>query len=360
MTKKDFEKIISASSFLGYYEKKNPEYEVSMELQNLFPIKPVMGLDYSFIKSSNGAVELTSPSAYDAEPIVQNREGFDALSGELPLFRKKMVLSEKEKAMILNISSNGSLTEIARALEQVYDDEMKLINGAKMTMEYLRAKALFDGKITMASKGGAVNIDYKVPAGHKATLSGTDAWDDASATILDDIKDWADTIEEDTGIRPNTLMLNRNTYKLFRSNTQVRNNLIPLSLVASATVSANVAITDVQIDSSIQAYCGIDKIVVYNRKVTLDKTILDLVEDNKVAMFYDGDILGNTMVGVSPAEQDASRISDAGGDVAVTSEGIAINTYVSQRAPYRVGTEVEFIGVPSFPMADFVFQATVA
>ena len=351
--------VLTSQSFTGYVEKVIPELQEQMVLKALFPDKKVAGLDFSYIKSGNHAIELTAPSAYDAEPIAQQREGFDAMKGELPLFRRKMVLSEKERQMLLTTLATSNEQAVKDVLTGIYDDQMTLISGARMTMEFLRSRVLMDGKITIESKGGAVNYDYKVPAEHKTKLTGANTWDKADAPIITQIQGWLDKVEEDCGVRPDTIVMNRNTFKLLRNNKEIRANIVPLSVMATAAVANSTFIADDMITATLKALTGLTNVIVYNAKVKMDKKMFDLIEDKKVALFPSSIKLGNTLIGTSPAEFSARWSADAGHEVSVTGEGIAVNAYVNEQAPYTAGTEVEFIAVPSFEGSDCVFQATV-
>lgn len=351
--------ILTSQSFVGYVDKRLPELEEQTVLKALFPDKKMAGLDFSYIKTANGAIELTAPSAFDAEPIAQQRAGFDAMKGELPLFRRKMVLSEKERQLLMTTVATNSVEGLSTVLSNIYDDQMTLVSGARMTMEFLRTRVLMDGKITIASKGGAVNFDYKVPAEHKFTLTGQDTWDKPEAPIITQIQGWMDKVEEDTGRRPDTMIMNRNTFRLLRANNEIRANILPLSIMATAAVANSTFISDDMIMATFKALTGLTNVIVYNGKVMMDKQMYDLIEDKKVAIFPSGIKLGNTLIGTSPAEFSAQWASAAGNDVAVTSEGIAVNAYVNDKAPYTAGTEVEFIAIPSFEGSDYVIQATV-
>lgn len=357
--KRRFEEVFATSAFVGYMEDVLPELVVETQLEALFPTRIVEGLDYSYIKTSNSAVELTAPSAFDAEPIAQHREGFDAMKGELPLFRRKMVLSEKEKSLLKMYAEIGNEQGIDRVLANIYDDQSTLVNGALMTQEFLRSRALMDGKITINSKGGAVSVDYGVPAGHKADLSGAGIiWSDPTAKIIDNIIDWCDIIEEETGSRPTRMVLNRNTFKYIVNNDQIKANLIPLSLIASATIQSNVIITDAQVKATLMATTGLTDVIIYNKKVQMDGAVLDLIENDKIALIP-AETLGNTMVGSSPAELNMADANASGANIAIMTNGIAVNNYTNTRAPYTSGTEVEFVGLPSFTASDRVFLATV-
>lgn len=352
--------VFTSASFVGYIDKRIKELEEQLVLKSIFPDKKTMSMDYSYIKTTNGAIELSAPSAFDAEPIAQQRSGFDAMSGDMPLFRRKMVLSEKERQRLMIALQTGNVEMVKSILSEIYDDQMTLVKGARMTMEFLRSRVLMDGKITIASKGGAVNLDYKVPAENKVTLSGgTDEWDNPECKIVDQIQGWLDKVEDATGVRPDTAIMNRKTFRYLRENKQIRNNLLPASLLATGTVADGQIISDTLLESAFKTLTGISNVIVYNAKVTMDKKMYDLIEDNKVTFFPSAVAMGNTLIGVSPAEFNAQNIANAGNEISITSEGIAVSMKVNDTPPYTAETFAEFIAVPTFTGSDFVFQATV-
>lgn len=351
---------LKADAFVGFLESTKEVYKQDLTLEAMFPMARMDGDSFSYIKTANSAIELTAPSALDAEPIAQNREGFDASEGKLPLFRKKMNINEKEKRNLKNyMMMTGKEGAIKDTIMRIYDDQATLITGAQMTMEFLRAKVLMDGKITMVSKGGAVNIDYKIPSENKYTLTSTNKWDNVDAKILDDIRSWLDKVEDETGERPARMVMNRKTFGYFRNNKDIRANLLPLSLLATASVAGSVTIADSQIVETIKAITGLTEIIVYNKKIQYDGKTYDLIEDNKVAIVPEG-ILGQTMIGTSPAEENMAEANASGANIAVTGDGIAVNVVTTKQAPYSTTTEIEFIGLPSYIKSNRVVLATVA
>lgn len=350
--------VFNADAFVGYVEAKSPDFVEAYELEKLFPTQRISGLTYSYLKTANGAVELTAPSAFDAEPITQHRKGFDAMKGELPLWRRKMDLSEKERQELMILLDGNNDEAVKNLLRQIYDDQMALISGAKMTMEFLRSRVLMDGKINIASKGGVVSVDYKVPADNKYTLNLANTWDTPEADIVGQIQGWLDTVEDKTGVRPDAMVLNRKTFRYLRANKQIKSMILPAGALGQP-ISNSMVITDAKIIEVLKALTGLNEIMVYNKKVSMDGVLYDLIEDNKVAIYPSSVKLGNTLLGISPAEFNAQYVANAGNDIAITPEGIAVNMIVNDKAPYTAETQVEFIGLPSFLASDLVVQATV-
>lgn len=348
----------NSSAFVGYVETNMPILGEATELEGLFPVRVMEGLDYSYIKTKNGAVELTAPSAFDAEPIAQHREGFDAMKGEMPLFRRKMNMTEKEYQMLNLYLRSADDQGVARLLTQIYDDQATLVKGAIMTQEFLRSRALMDGKISIASKGGAVAVDYKVPAEQKFTLAGSDTWDNADLDILGQVTGWLDAVEDRTGIRPTRMIMNRNTFRLLRANKQIKAMSAQYVSQTIAGLATSAVVADSAIMAGFKALTGLTDVIIYNKKVSMDGVLLDLIEDNKVAIFPEG-ALGNTMVGTSPAEMHMSDANASGANITVMGNGFAVNTYTNTEAPYTSGTEIEFVGLPSLVASEYIIQVKV-
>lgn len=356
---KKLQDAFNSKMFAGYLTKASPFFGTSNVFEAMFPIKTMVGLEYSYIMTANSAVELTAPSAFDAEPIAQHRSGFDARKGDLPLFRKKMVLSEKEKQNLINFIAANNEPAVNTLLTSIYDDTATLVQGALMTQEFLRARALMDGKISFESKGGAVTVDYKVDSTNKYTLSGAkNIWSDPETPIIDQIKTWLDKVEDETGTRPSRIIMNRKTFSYLTNNKQIRDNMLPLGIMASATVQANTVVTDAQIEATFKLLTGLSEVIVYNKKVQMDGVLMDLVEDNKIAIVPEG-MLGNTMIGTSPAELNMTEANASGANITILGNGLAVNTYTDTRAPYESGTEIEFVGLPSLLVSDRMVLATV-
>lgn len=355
----NFDKVFNSSAFVGYVEENMPILGEVTELEGLFPVRVMEGLDYSYIKTKNGAVELTAPSAFDAEPIAQHREGFDAMKGEMPLFRKKMNITEKEKQMLKLYLRSADDQGVARLLTQIFDDQATLVSGAVMTQEFLRSRALMDGKINIHSKGGAVAVDYLVPAEQKVTLTGNAAWSNPDLDIAAQITGWLDKVEDRTGVRPTRMLMNRNTFRLLRNNKQIKAMSSTFVAQSLAGLANSAVVNDVAIMNGFKALTGITEVIIYNKKVQMDGVLHDLIEDNKIVIFPEGE-LGNTMVGTSPAEMNMADANKSGANITVMGNGFAVNTYTNTQAPYTSGTEVEFVGLPSLTASEFLIQVKVA
>lgn len=63
--------------------------------------------------------------------------------------------------------------------------------------EWMKAKAIIDGKVTVAYKDGtSVLVDFQRAAGHTVTLTSGNRWGDSGVSILDSIKSTMDTMND--------------------------------------------------------------------------------------------------------------------------------------------------------------------
>jgi pyruvate/2-oxoglutarate/acetoin dehydrogenase E1 component len=153
------------------------------------------------------------------------------------------------------------------------------------------------------------------------------------------------------------MLLNRNTFKLLRENNQLKATSSAF-IAQSLAGLAGTVVLDSAIVNGFKSLTGINDVIVYNKKVSMDGALLDLIEDDKVVFFPEGN-LGNTMIGTSPAELNMADANKSGANISIMGNGLAVNTYTNVQAPYTSGTEIEFIGLPSFTASEFVIQAKV-
>lgn len=349
--------ILTTDNFLGYFMTKKEHKPDDFKLSEIFPTRRVSGLDYSYIKGRNGLVSTLSPSTYDTESIVRDRGGFDYAKGELALFKNKMTVKAKQKQELFNFLHFENKDAVNNIVGYIFDDESRLLDSAMMTQEYLRARALFDGKIAMSYDGGTVDVNYGYDTpkdntgqlvdwrldskANSFTLGTDDKWDDVNANILEMIINWADDADDRSDVRPDTMWMNINTLRVMQKNTVIR---AQLDLYKRNKLSTQVLI------AFIKEVTGVT-IKIYNKKLQttiggVAKTV-DLIEDGRIVLLPSNKTLGNLMVGTSPAEFDKADTSNIS-DVTVTGEGIAITKW-TENDPIQLFTSVQMICLPSFP-----------
>ena len=332
--------LVTAEEIVAYWETLATQQPPYLG-EELFPADKKLGLDLKWIKGADGLPVVLLPSAYDVKSKKRDRIGFEKLAAEMPFFKESTTIDEEMRQQLNMVISTGNQAYIDSVLNNVFNDEMRLLRGARAQRERMRMQALTTGAISIAANGQAYDYDYGMPANHKSTVS--TSWSNASATIIDDIRTSLDTIEEDTGVRPTRATCSSKTWAYFRKNTEIRN--------AINGNSSNAPVSEDKIKSYIMEELDLE-IVVYSKKYTDETGAQEkFVADDIFVMFPSG-ALGTSWFGTTPEESDllASNVAN----VRITDTGVAVTT-TKETDPVNVDTKVSMIFLPSFEAADQVF-----
>lgn len=94
----------------------------------------------------------------------------------------------KMQAMLEKLELRGGNTTDAMVREVLNFLDKVIIQSHMDSMEYLRSKALVDGKIDWTYGGNKLSVDYNIPSGNKiAKATGSEAYDASSSTFWEDI-----------------------------------------------------------------------------------------------------------------------------------------------------------------------------
>ena len=332
--------LVTAEEIVAYWETLATQQPPYLG-EELFPADKKLGLDLKWIKGADGLPVVLLPSAYNVKSKKRDRIGFEKLAAEMPFFKESTTIDEELRQQLNMVIATGNQAYIDSVLNNVFNDEMRLLRGARAQRERMRMQALTTGAISIAANGQAYDYDYGMPQNHKSTVN--TSWSDASATIIDDIRTALDTIEEDTGVRPTRATCSSKTWGYFRKNTEIRNAILGNN--------SAVPVSEDKIKSYIMEELNLE-IVVYSKKYTDETGAQEkFVADDIFVMFPSG-ALGTSWFGTTPEESDllASNVAN----VRITDTGVAVTT-TKETDPVNVDTKVSMIFLPSFEAADQVF-----
>ena len=318
--------------------------------ETLFPARKKNGLDLRWVKTHSGLPVSLNVSSFDAKTEIRSREGLEITATQMPFFKEGMSIREEDRQELLRVleSDNAYVRQI---LANIYDDAGKLIEGANVVNERMRMQLLSSGAINITdSKGKKLKYDYQFKSAHKATLTGSNKWSDASADVNGQIETWMDKIEEDTGERPTRAILTTATLNNLKKNTQVLAELKPLLAAQAAPLR-----TDAIIQWFKDAFNL--SVAVYNKMYLNEQggTGAKFFPDGVFTLLPAG-ALGNTWYGTTPEEADL--LGGANANVQIVNTGVAVTTFTTTD-PVNVNTKVSQISLPSFEASDKVFIATV-
>lgn len=337
--------LVKSDAIVAYWETLSTQQPPYLG-EELFPSQQKLGLDLKWIKGAKGLPIVLLPSAYDVKAKKRDRIGFDKLSAEMPFFKESSMIDEELRQQLNMVIATGNQAYIDSVTNSVFDDEMRLLVGARAQRERMRMQALTTGAISISANGQDYDYDYQIPENHKGTVS--TSWSDPSAAIIDDIRESLQTIEDDTGNRPTRAICSPKTWAYFRKNTEIRN-----------AINGNDANSPVK-DSRIKDYISEElelEIVSYGKKYK-DENGQDqkFVDDDLFVMFPSG-VLGTSWFGTTPEQSDL--MSGTAANVTITDTGVAVTT-TKETDPVNVDTKVSMIFLPSFESANEVFILDVS
>lgn len=339
--------LIKAPELTAYWEEHTQDMPPYLG-EELFPNDKKLGLKLDWIKGAMGLPVVLKPSAFDVGAVPRARIGFDMLSAQMPFFKESTYIDEEMRQQLNMVLETNNQTYIDAVVRRIFDDQTRLLSGARARREEMRMMALTTGVIAITANGQDYNYDYGMPEEHK--VNPETAWSDLeNADPIEDLRNWMDKVEGDTGVRPTRGVLSRKTWGYLRRNQRVIKSLFVLS---NGQVGA---VSDSRLTTYLSDELGLE-LHVYTKQYMNDKNVATkFVPDGTVALFPTGN-LGKTWFGTTPEESDLMGGKVA--NVSITDTGVAVTT-IEKADPVNVETKVTMICLPSFEAANSVIIADV-
>ena len=333
--------LMQSQELVAYWQELVKD-EAPYPCEELFPNNKKRGLKLDWLKGARGLPIVLKTSAFDAAAVPRGRIGFDKLSANMPYFKESTFIDEELRQELNMVLETGNQAYVDAVMNRVFDDEMRLLRGARASRERMRMMALTTGAIAMAANGQSFVFDYGVT--HKGTASVS--WSDReNSDPIEDIRQAKEAIEQETGCTITRAMCDGKTWRDLRNNEKIKKEIFVLTNGVGA-------LTNKQLDNYIADQLDGLKIRVnkYRYKDEQGNTQAFMPE-NTFVMFPDG-VLGTTWFGTTPAESDLMAGNAA--NVSITDTGVAVTT-VQKADPVNVETIVSMICLPSFESADEVY-----
>lgn len=322
--------------------------------EGLFPPKKKMGLDLKWIKTSKGLPVSLAPSNFDAVSTLRSREGFKMQETEMAFFRESMLIDEKDEQEIMRVIDTSD-PYAQQVLEKIFDDANTLIDGARVVPERMIMQLLAptDGspKISIEADGVTYAYNYDPNDEYKtnnyAELSATtDKWSDTTnSDPLDDVSNAIDTVEANTGERPEIMIVSKKTMNYLKQNAKIR------SAILAQNSTANIFMTDARVQEIFNTELGI-RIIVYTKQYKKeDGTVAKFYPDGYATLVPNGS-LGNTWYGTTPEERTLMGSPTA--NVSIVNTGVAVAVTVTND-PVHTKTTASEIVLPSYERMDSTY-----
>lgn len=317
--------------------------EAPYPAEELFPDNKKMGLDLKWLKGAKGLPVVLKTSAFDAFAVPRPRIGFDRLTAQMPYFKESSYIDEELRQELNIVLETGNQAYIDSVMTKIFDDETRLLRGARASRERMRMMALTTGVISMTANGQNFSFDYSIPSDNKADSAVKWSLIDKADPIAD-IRSLKEKVESNTGATLTRAMCDGTTWSNLRNNKKIKQAIFVLT-------SGTGELSDVQLKNYLaEQLDGLEVVVNKKRYINETGTSTPFMPATTFVMFPDGN-LGTTWFGTTPAESDlmASQVAN----VSIVDTGVAI-TGVQKADPVNVETIVSMICLPSFEAADEV------
>ena len=337
--------LVTSDAITAYWETKVTSLPPYLG-EECWPEMQQIGLEIKWIKGSRGLPVVLRPSGYDAKAKKRNRIGFDKLSASMPFFKESTSIDEEQRQQLNLVLATGNQAYIDSVMNNVFDDEVRLLAGARAQRERMRMMALTTGAISISANGQDYDYDYGMPVAHKTTV--TVSWSDPAADIIGDIEAAQTKIDDDTGVTPTRAVVSTKTWGYIRKNTALRNAILGNN--------SGAAVSDKQITTYFMDNMNGLQIVKYTKKC-IDETGSEVafVADDIFVMFPAG-ALGTGWFGTTPEQSDL--MTGTAANVSITDTGVAVTTS-KEIDPVNVDTKVSMVYLPSFEAVDQVYVLDV-
>ena len=341
---------LMTSENLASYWNELTQDEAPYPCEELFPDDKKLGLDLKWLKGAKGLPVVLNMSAFDVHAIPRERIGFEKLYAEMPFFKESTYIDEELRQQLNMVLETGNNAYIDSVMSKIFDDETRLLRGARARREQMRMMVLTTGVVSMASNGQSLTFDYGVANTQKGNASAS--WSDyTNSDPIEDIRLAQQAIYDETGVKPTRGMIDQASWRHLRNNEKIKKEIFVLTNGVGAINDRKLAdyIAD-QLD-------GLVLVVNSKRYINDAKQKVSFMPANTLVLFPEGK-LGNTWFGTTPEESDL--MSSGVANVSIVDTGVAVTT-LKKADPVNVETKVTMICLPSFEMADHIYiLSTVA
>ena len=335
--------LMTAPELAAYWTELSQD-EAPYPCEALFPDDKKLGITLKWLKGAKGLPIVLKTSAFDAKSIARPRIGFDKLSSEMPYFKESTYIDEDLRQQLNMVLETGNQAYIDSVINRVFDDELRLLRGARASRERMRMMALTTGIVSMAANGQVFTFDYGVT--HKGNVP--IAWSDVeNSDPIEDMRNCITKVRDETGVVITRGMCNNKVWGYLR-----RNKSIIRSVYANSVNALRVKESDLK--AFLLEELGLTIKVNdmrYAEDVNGVNKTFPFMPDETMSLFPGG-TLGRTWFGTTPAESDL--MANAAANVSIVDTGVSILTK-TETDPVNVETIVSMICLPSFEEADSVY-----
>lgn len=337
--------LVTSDNIVSYWNTKNEQETENLLGEELWPSAQKLGLDLKWIKGSMGLPVVLKPSAYDVVALKRDRIGFEKVSTEMPFFKESMMIDEELRQQLNMVLETGNQVYIDAVMGRIFDDNTQLLRGARAQRERMRMSLLTTGGISISANGQNYEYDYGLKSYQK--VEAIKSWSDPTADIIKDIREWQDTVEQESGNRPTRAICSPICFDYILNCNLIKNAIWGTDSVAPVSRQKVLSYIKTELKLSI---------AIYSKKF-IDESgeKKKYVPDDVFVLIPDGR-LGTGWFGTTPEQSDL--MSGSAANVSITDVGVAVTT-VKKTDPVNVDTKVSMIYLPSFEAIDSLLIADI-
>lgn len=327
--------LVTAPEIAAYWTTKTQEQPPYLG-EELFPNDKQLGTDLKWFVGQSGAPKALQPSAFGAKAIPRDRKEFDKVVTALAFFKESKYIDEEIRQDLLKVMQTGNQVYIDAVLNNIFADNIELIDGASVRREITRMELLTTGKVEIEGNGQSYSLDYGFDDTHVGYAPVS--WSDyENADPFKDIQTGIERIQLDTGVAPTRAVTNLTTFNKIVANMKLNKTIAVFG-------GGEVIIGKRQVMNYFLQELNLE-IVLYDKVYDAGNGEMKKFTPDEKFILLPPTTLGTTWFGTTPEEADlmASNVAN----VSVVDTGVAVTTS-KQTDPVTVETKVSMLSLPSF------------
>lgn len=334
--------LVTANEIVAYWDVSKQD-DSNLLGEELFPANKKLGLDLKWLHGAKGLPVVLKPSAYDAVSLKRDRIGFQKTMASMPFFKESMYIDEELRQQLNMVLETNNAAYIDSIVNQIFDDNVQLLKGARAQRERMRMSLLTTGAISISANGQNYDYDY----GFTTDQQKESDWSDTDADIIGDIRAWQKQVQQTVGVKPTRAIINSVTESYFLKNKDLKNAIWHNDAAAP--------ILETNVKQYLLSALGLSYTVYDNMYIDESGNQKNYIPDDTFVLIPTG-TLGTSWFGTTPEESDL--MSGSAANVQITDTGVAVTT-VKKTDPVNVDTKVSMIFLPSFEGIENVIVADV-
>lgn len=255
-------------------------------LEALMPDQNVNDINFAWNVINGSYAPAASITGFNAAAPLRDKKAQEKAFGTVAKLQHSYFFDEVE---LFAYSKPRTREERAQIVDQGLNYTDELVNGVRATKEFLRAQAIYNGKIEYHNEKDDIHLDIELPVPAENKMTADTGWAEAGAEPISDLKAMVKQYQAtNQRRRPSGMHMTSETEALLLANAQIRTQVYGTNSVNGQIVTAG------QLQNVLAAN-GIPNYTIQDDVVEINGEAVQLLEDGKVVMF--GADLGFTAIG---------------------------------------------------------------